>query len=93
MTDTIRISVVVKGRVQGVFFRAYTQEAAQKAGVTGYVKNLPDGSVQADFQGQPHQVESMVDWCKKGSPMSSVTDVVSTRHKDLAEYADFKITY
>ena len=74
-TDRTRAHVLVSGTVQGVFYRATTQETAQEAGVDGWVKNLGDGRVEAVFEGDPEAVESMVEWCHEGSPAATVTDV------------------
>jgi acylphosphatase len=67
--------VVVKGRVQGVFFRAETSDRAQSLGLAGWVRNNPDGSVEAAFEGDRKRVESMVAWCKKGPALAEVEDV------------------
>ena len=70
-----RVHVWITGRVQGVFFRAYTRDAAQMIGVTGWVRNLPDGRVEAVFEGELDKVEKMVEWCREGSPMSRIERV------------------
>ena len=69
----------MRGRVQGVFFRAETRTRAESLGLSGSVRNLPDGSVEAVFEGSPERVESMVEWCRRGPAGASVDDVeVST---------------
>ena len=93
MKDIIQVRVNIKGRVQGVFFRASTRDAALAAGVQGYVKNLEDGSVEAVFQGTKAQVNQMVDWCHKGSPLSSVSSVDTTPCTVHSDYSAFSITY
>ena len=65
----------VSGRVQGVYFRATTRDEAREAGVDGRVRNLPDGRVEAVFEGPEDAVESMVEFCQEGSPAAEVTDV------------------
>jgi len=70
-----RVHVWITGRVQGVFFRAYTRDAAQLIGVTGWVRNLPDGRVEAVLEGEADKVEKMIEWCREGSPMSRVDRV------------------
>lgn len=76
MSDVpIQVQVLVSGRVQRVSFRAYCTEAAQAANVHGWVRNLPDGRVQAVFQGTRHAVDKMVQWCRHGSPHAKVTGV------------------
>jgi len=70
-----RVRVLVRGRVQGVFFRAETRARAESLGLAGSVQNLPDGSVEAVFEGRPDRVDSMVDWCRRGPPGASVEDL------------------
>ncbi|MGO9021735.1 MAG: acylphosphatase [Syntrophobacteraceae bacterium] len=70
-----RAHVWITGRVQGVFFRAYTRDAAHRIGVTGWVRNLPDGRVEAVLEGEADKVEKMIEWCREGSPMSRVDRV------------------
>lgn len=74
MTDR-RVRVFVSGRVQGVFFRATTTEEASQLGLSGWVKNLPDGRVEAVFEGDPDAVADMIQWCHTGSPRAQVEDV------------------
>ncbi len=63
MTDITQVKVIVTGRVQGVFYRASTKDAADRIGIKGYVKNLPNGSVVAYFEGEKSRVATMVEWC------------------------------
>ncbi len=72
---TVARSVTVHGRVQGVFFRDSCRSEARRHGVAGWVRNEPDGSVQALFEGPPESVEAMVDWCRSGPPHSRVARV------------------
>lgn len=72
---TRRARVVVSGRVQGVNFRYGTVRAAEGAGVAGWVRNNPDGTVEAVFEGSPDAVERMVEYCRRGPPGASVGDV------------------
>jgi acylphosphatase len=71
----LRARVVVRGRVQGVFFRAEARARARSLGLTGWVRNLPDGSVEAVFEGPQEAVESMVRWCEDGPAGARVDDV------------------
>ena len=66
MAGELRVRLVVSGRVQGVFFRGATQEAARARGVDGWVRNLPDGRVEAVFEGAPPAVEALVEFCRHG---------------------------
>src|SRR5512135_3584577 len=68
--------VIVSGRVQGVWFRGYTQRAASSAGVHGWVRNLPDRRVEAVLQGERTAVESVIEFMRTGPPGSSVVDCV-----------------
>lgn len=65
----------IHGRVQGVSFRHYTREEAQRLGVNGWVRNRKDGSVEAMVQGEPAAVEALVAWTRHGPPSARVTDV------------------
>ncbi len=67
-----RAHVMVTGRVQGVFFRASTRDMAQGLGLRGWVRNLPDGGVEAVFEGEREQVEAAVAWCRTGPPAARV---------------------
>jgi acylphosphatase len=77
MTD-VSAHVIVSGRVQGVFFREETRRAAERLGVTGWVRNRTDGTVEAVFQGSEAAVNEAIAWCRQGSPMSKVADVKVT---------------
>lgn len=71
----IRVHVVVTGRVQGVWFRDSCQREARALGVSGWVRNRMDGSVDAEFEGPEAAVERMVAWCREGPPRARVDDV------------------
>jgi acylphosphatase len=77
--DRSRAHVFVSGRVQGVFFRATTQETAREHGVDGWVKNLDDGRVEAVFEGPTEAIEAMIGFCHEGSPAANVTDIAVER--------------
>ena len=74
MTDA-RARVVIRGRVQGVFFRAETRERARSLGHVGWVRNNPDGTVEAVFEGDRDHVESLLAWCRRGPAGAKVEDV------------------
>ncbi|MGK7927958.1 MAG: acylphosphatase [Spirulina sp.] len=74
--EQIRVRVWVSGKVQGVGYRYSTIVRAQNLGVKGWVQNLPDGRVEAVFEGDREAVEAMVKWCDRGSPAAVVRDVV-----------------
>lgn len=75
MAKPIRRRVFVSGRVQGVYYRASTRDAARERGVAGWVRNLGDGRVEAVFEGDPDAVEAMIAWCRTGSPAADVDEV------------------
>ena len=89
----IRVRVIVKGRVQGVFFRAHTQDEASRLGLFGWVCNLPDNSVEALIEGEEGLVNDMIRWFYTGSPSSSVTQVIVTEEDVDEEYDTFEILY
>jgi len=70
-----RRRVVVHGRVQGVFFRDTTRRRAESLGVSGWITNRDDGAVEADFEGEPDAVESMVEFCRGGPGRAEVTEL------------------
>jgi acylphosphatase len=70
-----RAHVRIRGRVQGVFFRADARVRADSLGVAGWIRNAEDGSVEAVFEGDDERVRSMVDWCRRGPSGSRVEDV------------------
>ena len=71
-----RRHVVVTGRVQGVWFRDSMRREAERLGLAGWVRNLPDGNVEAAFEGPAEAVERLTDWCYHGPPGAHVTSVV-----------------
>jgi acylphosphatase len=81
---TTRVRVLVAGTVQGVFFRVSAVEEARARGLTGWVRNLPDGAVEVEAQGPPEQVEDLVAWLRVGPPAASVTGVDTTELAPVA---------
>ncbi|MGH3362262.1 MAG: acylphosphatase [Nocardioides sp.] len=69
------VDVTVSGRVQGVSFRAYTQQEADRLGVTGWVSNEPDGTVAGHFEGADAAVDALVEWCRHGPRLADVDRV------------------
>ncbi|MDI6776328.1 MAG: acylphosphatase [Syntrophales bacterium] len=88
-----RIHVFISGRVQGVFFRANTQKAALSFNLAGWVRNLPDGRVEAVFEGNDGDVDAMLEWCKKGPPFARVMDVKVIEEPFSGEFRQFSIRY
>jgi acylphosphatase len=70
-----RVRVRIRGRVQGVFFRAEARSRAESLGLSGWIRNAPDGGVEALFEGDPERVDSMVAWCRRGPSGARVDEV------------------
>lgn len=88
-----RAHVYVSGLVQGVFFRSNTKKMADRLGVKGWVRNTPDGRVEAVFEGEREAVVSMIEWCRKGPPDAIVEKVDVAWEEYKGEFKDFKIVY
>jgi acylphosphatase len=93
MAENVRAHVIISGKVQGVFFRADTREAANRFGVNGWVRNQRDGTVEAVFEGDQSHVESVLNWCKKGSPAARVDAVNVKWESYTGDFSDFHIRY
>ena len=91
-SNLARAHVFVSGRVQGVSFRWYTQRKAQDLGVTGWVRNLWDGRVEAIFEGGEKAVQQAVNWCHVGAPSARVDRVEVNYEKPTGEFSRFRIT-
>jgi len=89
----IRAHVLVSGRVQGVFFRSETQDEAVRHGLTGWVRNLPDGRVEAVFEGEKDRVDELIEFCRRGPPGARVTRVEVTWSDYTGEFKSFSIRY
>ena len=75
MADRVRVHLVVEGRVQGVAFRACTADEARSLRVSGWCRNLPDGRVEIEAEGERASVEALVAWCRRGPPAAVVERV------------------
>jgi acylphosphatase len=89
---TKAVTVKVTGRVQGVAFRWYAVQEAERLGVTGWVRNEPDESVAAYVEGDDPAVDAMVDWCRSGPTHASVRNVAVTQARP-AGATSFEIRY
>jgi acylphosphatase len=85
-----RVRVLVRGRVQGVFFRAEARERAESLGVAGWIRNAGDGSVEAVFEGADEQVDSLVEWCRRG-PAGARVDEVEAVPEELVGEIGFQV--
>jgi acylphosphatase len=83
--------VVVSGRVQGVFFRTSCASEARARGLGGWVRNLPDGRLEAAFEGIDADVDAMIRWCRRGPPAARVDDVEVTSEEPVGD-STFRIT-
>ena len=88
-----RAHVYVGGYVQGVWFRSHTREMAGRLGVYGWVRNLPDGRVEAVFEGEDVSVEKIIDFCRRGPPNAYVIDLDVRRQEWKGEYHNFTVRY
>ena len=82
---------MVGGRVQGVFFRDSTRERAEDAGVSGWVRNCPDGTVEAVFDGPEEAVARMVDWMREGPSSARVESAQVSDEDDAEQLAGFEV--
>ena len=85
-----RVHMFVNGRVQGVFFRQKTKHLAERLNVTGWVRNLPDGRVEAVFEGEELAVKALEEYCHHGPPSAIVTNVDSVWEPFRGEFCDFE---
>lgn len=81
----VRARVVISGKVQGVYFRGTAEDEARSSGLTGWVRNTPDGQVEAAFEGEQAAVEAMIAWCHRGPPAARVTGVTVTWEEPRGE--------
>jgi acylphosphatase len=88
-----RIHAVVHGRVQGVFFRKTTCQQANALGLSGWVRNLANGAVETEFQGEGETVARMLDWLAQGPSRSNVTRVESREKDPVSGESEFVITW
>ncbi len=91
--DTIRAHLIIKGRVQGVFFRDSTRREAIELGLYGWVKNRLDGSVEVVAEGPKEKIETLIAWCHHGPPIARVTRVHEIREDYTGEFDSFKVTF
>ena len=91
--EHLRAHVIVHGLVQGVFFRASTRDEAIRIGVGGWVRNLPDGTVVAVFEGEKKKVEQIVGWCHRGPAGAQVSKVEVSWEPYNGEAGHFDVRY
>ena len=89
----VRAHLFISGMVQGVFFRSETRDKAKKLDVKGWVRNLPDGKVEAVFEGEQENVKELIEFCRQGPPGARVTDVDITWENYAGEFRNFEVRY
>ena len=89
MTD--RVQVLIAGRVQGVGYRFSAYQQALALGLRGWVRNLPDGRVEAEFEGAKADLEEMVAWCRRGPYLAKVSEVEVVWETGIERYPHFQI--
>jgi acylphosphatase len=87
----VRAHLIVKGEVQGVFYRASAREEAMRLGIFGWVRNLPDGDVEAEAEGPEESVQQFIRWCRRGPPTAVVSDVQVETLPHTGEFKGFGI--
>ena len=89
----IRAHVIVTGKVQGVFYRAETSAKAKRLNITGWVRNLPDGRVEAVFEGEEVNVRKIIEFCRHGPPNAYVVNLNVKRQEWAGEFDEFTVRY
>ena len=93
MTDLASVQVIVSGLVQGVYFRDFTSRQALKLGLTGYVRNLPEGTVEVQAEGEKKNLEKLIDCLKEGPPAARVSEVVTNWSEYTGGYSGFRVKH
>ncbi|RLE93840.1 MAG: acylphosphatase [Thermoprotei archaeon] len=93
MAKMVRAHLFISGRVQGVFFRANMRRVAREHGVKGWVRNLPDGRVEAVLEGPEDAVKKVIEWAHRGPPLARVERVEVHWEEYKGEFNDFSIRY
>ena len=91
--EKVKAHIFVSGRVQGIFFRQNTQRKAQSLGITGWVKNLTDGRVEAVFEGEKEKVEKIIKWAKRGPILAKVNGIDIKWQEYQGGFDSFEIRY
>jgi len=91
MEEKTRAHLLISGRVQGVCFRMEAEQEATRLGIVGWVRNTPEGKVEALFEGDSEKVEQMIQWCHKGPAQARVGAVKVQREPYRGNIADFRI--
>ena len=92
MHTKARAELIVTGRVQGVFYRASARDEAERLGLVGEVRNLPDGSVELLAEGEQAVLEELIAWCRRGPPMAQVSEVSIRWLPATGRLSSFRVT-
>jgi acylphosphatase len=87
-----RVELTIKGRVQGVFYRASARDEAERLGLKGLVRNLPDGSVEAIAEGEHEQLEEFIAWCRRGPPLAEVEEALIRWTESSGQFISFRVS-
>ena len=86
-----QIHLIIKGKVQGIFFREFTMKSARNLGLAGYVRNLPDGTVEVVAEGEEEDLKKLIAECRKGPLMAHVEDIEIEYKEPKKEFDNFYI--
>lgn len=86
-----RVHLIISGRVQGVFFRYSTKDEADALGITGWVRNRREGTVETVAEGPRDKLDKFVEWCRHGPPHARVTDVQENWEEPKHEFTGFSL--
>ncbi len=87
----MRLKLRISGRVQGVCYRWYTRDMAVELGLTGWVRNRPDGTVELVAEGERDRLEQLLGWCRRGPDLARVTDIQAEWEQGTGEFQQFSI--
>lgn len=93
MTKRVRVHMYISGVVQGVFFRANTENVARSLSLSGWVRNLTDGRVEVVAEGPQDRMNEFISWCHKGPPIASVDSVEMKWEMPTGEFKTFRTWY
>lgn len=88
-----RVHIFVSGKVQGVFFRENTRKKAAEFRLSGFVRNLQNGKVEAVFEGEKEKIKKIIQWIKKGSETAQIENIEIDWQNYKGEFEDFEIRY
>ena len=91
--DAVRVHLKINGRVQGVYFRASTAEQARRLGLTGWVTNCPDSSVEVVAEGEREELKKLISWCRNGPPGAQVKEVRTEWEESTEEFQGFFVKH